>query len=81
MDTNMDSVVVGGWVLTPDPGLRGVNAGRRFELAEELRRFAEAQAYRAMVILHDDAQRKTPAHLEALESGPGMGISARSGNL
>jgi len=81
MDANEDSIRVGGWILTPDPDARTRNAGTKLEQAEQLRRFAESRFHRAMVALHDDAQRKAPPHLAALESNPGMAISTRTGEL
>jgi hypothetical protein len=81
MDAKANSIRVGGWILTPDPEARTRNAGTKFERAEELRRFAEARSHQAMVALHDDAQRKAPPHMEALQSNPGMAISTRTGNL
>lgn len=72
---------VGGWVLTRDPGLPRANPSVRLRQAEELRRWADAEAAEAATALHDDAQRMIPRHLAGTKSNPGMAISVRTGTL
>ena len=80
MEEVPELVEVAGWGLTRAAGT-SVSGSARLKAAEALSRFAEAEKYRSMAMLHDEAQHAVDPRLEALEDRPGMQISLRTGRI
>lgn len=78
MEEITDTVEVNGWAMTRLAGA-SVTGTARLKAAEALARFAEAEKFRATVMLHDEAQRAVEPRLEELEGRRGMQISLRTG--
>ncbi|MBM6623376.1 DUF222 domain-containing protein, partial [Micrococcaceae bacterium RIT802] len=80
MEEVAESVEVDGWKLTRVAGA-SVTGSPRYKAAEALSRFAEAEKFRAAVMLHDEAQHAVDPRLAALENRQGMQISLRTGRM
>lgn len=80
MEEVAESVEVDGWKLTRVAGT-SVTGSPRYRAAEALSRLAEAEKFRAAVMLHDEAQRAVEPRLAALDNRQGMQISLRTGRM